>query len=179
VVEKRGREPWNGEFYVSFGIYDDQRWEDAVKYGFVSASGGAWYTRTLGMLEPGNRIWVNVPGHGYAGVGEVTGTVVTVDQFKVKREDGTTAPITEMPVEAPKMFDAIGNPEKVLHMVDAIGNPEKVLHMVPVRWIKTVPLSEAIKEKGFFGNQNTVAKPRAKKWVHTVERLKKRFGVDE
>jgi len=136
-----------------------------VKYGFVSASGGAWYTRTLGMLEPGNRIWVNVPGHGYAGVGEVTGTVVTVDRFKVKREDGTTAPITEMPVEAPKMFDAI-------------GNPEKVLHMVPVRWIKTVPLSEAIKEKGFFGNQNTVAKPRAKKWVHTVERLKKRFGVD-
>jgi len=97
---------------------------------------------------------------------ELPGTVVTVDEFTVKREDGTTGPITQMPVEAPKMFDAI-------------GNPEKVLHMVPVRWIKTVSLSEAIKEKGFFGNQNTVAKPRAKKWVHTVERLKKRFAVDE
>ncbi len=166
VVEKRGREPWNGEFYVSFGIYEDQRWEDAVKYGFVSASGGAWYTRTLGMLEPGNRIWVNVPGHGYTGVGEVTGTVLTVDAFTVKREDGTAAPITQMPVEAPNMFNAI-------------GDPEKVLHMVPVTWIKTVPLGEAIKEKGFFGNQNTVAKPRAKKWVHTVERLKKRFGISE
>ena len=46
-----------------------------------------------------------------------------------------------------------------------------------VDWIDTVPLKDAIKEKGFFGNQNTVAKPRAKKWRHTVERLKKRFDV--
>jgi len=32
-------------------------------------------------------------------------------------------------------------------------------------------------QKGFFGNQNSVAKPKAKKWVHTVERLKSRFGI--
>jgi hypothetical protein len=166
VTEKRGREPWNGEFYVSFGIYDDQRWEDAVQYGFVSASGGAWYTRTLGMLGPGDRIWVNVPEHGYTGVGEVTATVVTVDRFTVDRDDGTRVPITDLPVQAPKMFDAI-------------GDPEKVLHMVPVRWIKTLSLGQAIREKGLFGNQNTVAKPRARKWIHTVDRLKTRFGVTD
>ena len=39
--------------------------------------------------------------------------------------------------------------------------------------------SEAIKEKGFFGNQNSAAKPRAKRWLHTVERLKKRFEIAE
>jgi hypothetical protein len=166
VVERRERGPWNGEFYVSFGIYPAQHWEDAVKCGFVSASGGSWYTRTLEMLEPGNRIWVNVPGQGCVGVGKVTGTVMTVDAFTVRRQDGTAVPLTQMPVEAPKMFDAI-------------GNPEKVLHMVPVKWIKTVPLGKAIKEKGFFGNQNTVAKPRASKWVYTVERLKTRLGISD
>ena len=33
-------------------------------------------------------------------------------------------------------------------------------------------------EKGFFGNQNSAAKPRAKKWHHTVARLKQRFGIE-
>lgn len=56
-------------------------------------------------------------------------------------------------------------------------DPEKAEHMVRVEWIKTVPLKDAVKEKGFFGNQNSAAKPRAKKWAFTVERLKLRFGV--
>jgi hypothetical protein len=50
---------------------------------------------------------------------------------------------------------------------------------VKVEWIKTVPLEDAIKEKGFFGNQNSVARPKAKKWAHTIERLKKRFEISE
>jgi len=45
------------------------------------------------------------------------------------------------------------------------------------RWLKKVPLAEAVREKGFFGNQNSAAKPRAKSWPHTVERLKQRFGI--
>jgi hypothetical protein len=44
-----------------------------------------------------------------------------------------------------------------------------------VRWIQTVPLSEAFQEIGLFGNQNTVCKPTAAKWRSTVERLKKHF----
>ena len=44
--------------------------------------------------------------------------------------------------------------------------------------MKTVAENQAIKEKGFFGNQNTVARPIAEKWKHTVERLKARFGVN-
>ena len=31
-------EPWNGEFYARFGHSPEGRpWEDAVKYGFISA----------------------------------------------------------------------------------------------------------------------------------------------
>jgi len=48
---------------------------------------------------------------------------------------------------------------------------------VGVKWIATVPLEKAVKEKGFFGNQNSVAKPTAPKWNYTVQRLKERFGV--
>jgi hypothetical protein len=50
--------------------------------------------------------------------------------------------------------------------------------LVRVEWIKTFPIQEAIREKGFFGNQNSAAKPRAKIWQHTVDRLSKRLGVE-
>jgi hypothetical protein len=33
-------EPWNGEFYSSFGHGQSRSWEDAVQYGFISAGGG-------------------------------------------------------------------------------------------------------------------------------------------
>src|SRR5262249_50177288 len=52
-----GKLSWNGEFYVSFG--GDREWEEARRYGFISAGGGAWYSQTLELLEPGGRIWVN------------------------------------------------------------------------------------------------------------------------
>src|SRR6185312_15462606 len=37
---------WNGEYYFAFGHDRSRNWDDAVKYGFVSAGGGAWYSRT-------------------------------------------------------------------------------------------------------------------------------------
>lgn len=46
-----------------------------------------------------------------------------------------------------------------------------------MEWIKTVPLAHAINESGFFGNQNSVAKPRAESWFKTLTRLKQRFGI--
>lgn len=56
VEEKREKLPWNGEFYVSFGANPNRDWEEARKYGFISAGGGSWYTKSLSMLEPGSRI---------------------------------------------------------------------------------------------------------------------------
>ena len=65
-------DPWNGEFYCSFGEGESRSWADAVEYGFISAGGGQWYTRTLGALKPGDRIWVKIPDQGFVGVGRVT-----------------------------------------------------------------------------------------------------------
>ena len=43
---------------------------------------------------------------------------------------------------------------------------------------RQVPESQAVKEIGFFGNQNSVCRPRDQKWVYTVERLKKVWGIE-
>jgi hypothetical protein len=63
VPTKRGdRGPWNGEFFGSFG--GDCTWDEARKFGFISAGGGIWYTQTLKLLKPGDRIWVRIPRKG-------------------------------------------------------------------------------------------------------------------
>ena len=155
---------WNGEYYVSFGLEEVRSWEEAVKYGFISAGGGSWYTNTLAMLEPDARVWVNIPGTGYVGVGKVTEGRVAVDDFMAETDDGRRVPITQLPLAVAKA-------------AKAADNPETAEYLVRVKWLKTVPEAAAIKERGFFGNQNTVARPTSAKWDHTVQRLKVRLGV--
>jgi hypothetical protein len=69
------KEQWNGQdWYVSFGEEDGNRsWDDAREYGFVSAGGGKWFSRTLKNLPVGGRVFVCIPKGGYVGVGTVTG----------------------------------------------------------------------------------------------------------
>ena len=51
--------------------------------------------------------------------------------------------------------------------------------VVPVEWIHQVPLSAAVREWGFYGNQWTVTQPRQPKWQHTVDRLKLRWEIKD
>ena len=162
TTEKRGDEAWNGEYYVSFGEGRNRKWADAREHGYVSAGGGQWYSQTLEMFEPGARIWVNVPGQGYVGVGKVLEKVKSLKEFTLPDGNGKHKPVWEVVSDPPDM----NRPE------------EKYEHFVKVEWIKTFPLEEAVKEKGFFGNQNSVARPKSRKWAHTVERLKQRWGVE-
>ena len=84
---------WNGEYYVSFG--GDRDWDEARKYGFISGGGGRYYSQTLYMLSPGDRVWVNVPATGYVGVGRVEQPVVPIEEFLVDK-DGKQFPITAL-----------------------------------------------------------------------------------
>lgn len=154
--------PWNGEFYVSFG-HGARNWKDAQRYGFICAGGGRWYTRTLSTLQPGNRIWVNIPQTGYVGVGVVEEPAVKIDEFYVEAENGKTS-----------FLDVTKNAHYHQEFKD---NEDKAEYFVKVKWIKTLPKNEAIKEIGFFGNQNTVCKPTTPKWKYTVDRLKKIFQI--
>jgi hypothetical protein len=52
------KEPWNGEYYASFGHGPSRDWEEARRFGFISAGGGSWYSGTLGLLQAGDLVWV-------------------------------------------------------------------------------------------------------------------------
>lgn len=154
-------EPWNGEFYASFGEGPSRSWDDAVKYGFISAGGGAWYSRTLNLLPVGARVWVKSPDHGFVGVGRVTGPAEAASTFKVKTPEG------DQPV-----LDVLTSRDYHRQFAD---DPMKSEYFVPIEWLQTVPLGQAVYEVGLFGNQNTVCQPTTPKWRSTVERLKQRF----
>ncbi|MCY1463347.1 hypothetical protein D9M71_812280 [compost metagenome] len=55
------------------------------------------------------------------------------------------------------------------------NDPVLCEYFVPVEWLQTVPVEQAIKEVGLFGNQNTVCRPTTPKWRWTIERLKVRL----
>ena len=155
-------EPWNGEFYASYGHGESRVWADAVRYGFICGGGGAWYSKTLQLLGPGDRVWVKVPGSGFVGVGRVTGRAQPAADFRV------TTPQGELPV-----LDVAKGGNYHRELAD---DPERCEYFVPVQWLQTVPLDKAVQEIGLFGNQNTVCKPTTPKWRSTVERLKEKFS---
>jgi len=161
VSSSGDKEVWNGEYYVSFGEDGNRCWEDAVKYGFISAGGGLWYTKTLNMLQKGNRVWVNKPGFGYLGVGEVTGPVVKAIDYRTNGKS-----LVEL--------DTVTN-YRTPYFLD--NDDDDSEYLVAVKWIKTVEAKSAYSENGFFGNQNTVCKPRTTKWSHTVNRLKAVWNI--
>jgi len=156
--QSEGREPWNGEFYVSYG---HRSWDDARKYGFVSGGGGAWYSKTLQLLNPGDRIWVNIPRKGYVGVGRVRESVKPMADFMIDTDEG-----------AKPALDLLRDAERYRSRVD---DPDMAEQVVTVDWLDAVSESKAFNEVGLFGNQNTVAKPTTPKWRHTIERLKSFF----
>ena len=161
-AEVSSKGPWNGEYYVSFGEDEGRIWDDARKYGFISAGGGPWYTKTLSLLSPGDRVWVNIPHTGYVGVGVVTETVQQAKDVVFDYNNALT-PMKELPLQGKYFYSE--------------DDPENAEYVVKVQWIKTIAVSKAVKEIGFFGNQNSVYRPTAEKWSFTVDRLKKCWGI--
>jgi len=164
-VEQIGE--WNGEFYASFGVWDPTHrdWEEARRYGFISAGGGRWYSNTLQLLTPRGRVWVKAPGKGYVGVAEVIGSPQKASEFVIHESDGRELPFVNVSSTAS-------------YLRQFLDDDDKTEYFVPVRWIKTLSLDKGINEVGLFGNQNSVCKPTTPKWAHTVERLKQLFQVD-
>ena len=162
---KRGgtREPWNGhDWYVSFGEEDGKRnWNDARKYGFVSA-GGAWYSKTLRSLPVGARIFAYIPQAGYVGVGTTTGEACQFDHALVSA-DGKQLKLSEQQL--------IGN----YHYPPGL-NEDTAEYVVPVEWIKTKPRELVVHKKGLFANQNSACKLRNR---FTLNTLYTEFGLDD
>ena len=140
---------WNGtDWYFAFGEGDRRRWEDAIEFGFVSAGGGDWYSKTVKALPIGARLFVYVPKVGYVGVAETTGLAINY---------------LESPEWRQKRMTGI--------YIHENGEPEFI---VPVRWIKTLSHSEAIYGNGLFASQHSTCKLRDPK---TLKILTNKFGV--
>lgn len=159
---KGAKEPWNGEYYASFGDSESRNWDEARRYGFVCGGGGSWYSGTLGLLQAGDLVWVRVPGRGFVGVGRVLSGPVPARDFKLLDEQGQERPALELLTKA-------------TYHRDFVDDPEREERFVPVQWAETRTLNDAVSEVGMFGNQNTVCAPKTPTWRHTVERLKELF----
>lgn len=124
------REPWNGsDWYVSFGESPTGRqWTDGMKYGFVSAGGGEWFSRTLKNLAPGARVFACIPKIGYVGVGTVIGEAQRFDQVTVP-VNGVEMPLRDLSLDGNYRHD---------------GDEDDNLSewVVPVEWMHTVPRSQ-------------------------------------
>ena len=157
------REPWNGrDWYVSFGDDEVRSWDDAVRYGFVSAGGGSWFSRTLRRLPEGARIFVYIPKRGYVGVAEVAGPATPFAQARFM----------------------IGGVEQALQEQDLRGtyryageeaDPDLLEYVVPVRWLKTRERGDAVRKPGLFANQNSACQLRNRA---TLSVLAEDFGLD-
>jgi hypothetical protein len=154
-------EPWNGEFYACFGHGGSRSWSEALKYSFISAGGGEWYSNTLALLNPGDRVWVKAPGYGFVGVGRALGPPEPSSSFRVKTAEG------EKPI-----LDVLTQGTYHREFGD---DPKRSEYFVPMQWLDTVPIEKGVNEVGLFGNQNTVCRPKTPKWRYTVTRLKERF----
>lgn len=158
----RRSDAWNGQdFYVAIGDGEHRTWQDCVTFGFVAGGQGKWYSKTLGNLFAGARVFAYVPERGYVGVGVVKEPATRVRDFNVE-VDGKTIPILDAPLRATKMGENA-------------DDPEKSEYVVRVDWLKTLPLEQAIREKGLFAKQHTACKLRHK---FTLERLTERFGLE-
>lgn len=150
---KGKRTSWNGvDWFVSFGEGDYQpgrNWEDALRYGFVSAGGGVWYSRTLRNVPVGARINVYIPKQGYVGVGTVTGEPVRFDEATVD-VDGRRAKLVEQPLTGGYNYGSVGAPD----------NDDDAEWLLPVEWIDARPKERALWRKGMFANQNSAGRLR-------------------
>lgn len=163
MAAKRKREPWNGQdFYVNLGESEHRNWDDCVKYGFISAGQGVWYSKTLKSLFVGARIFVNLPRYGYAGVGKVLTESTHIKDFEININN-KTIPLLKADLKAPKM-DENADDQKLSEYV------------VGIEWIKTVDRDNAYWDKGMFAQQNTVCKLRNK---FTLDKLITLFNLND
>jgi hypothetical protein len=145
----KNQQQWNElDWYFAFGGETNRKWEDAIKFGFVSAGGGDWYSKTVKGLPVGARIFVYMPKIGYVGVGETIGHAVNY-----------------LDSEEWRSKDLSGN------YTHQNGEPE---YFVPVKWIKTLSPKDAIYGNGLFASQHSACKLRDSK---TLKILTQKFDV--
>ena len=139
------------------------RWSIASKYGLLNAGSGSWYWKPLRNLTPGKRVFAYVGGAGYVGIGRVTGEMIPARDAKVEIAGQLQSLLDQPELSTERWQRAASDAPEVVEMV------------VPVEWLATRPIDQAVREKGLFASQVTVCKLRDEHTIKTVERA---FGLD-
>lgn len=90
--------------------------------------------------------------------------------------DFGVAEVLGHPVVAGELISGDKPMQRQYYMAADCGEDEAE-YFVLVNWLHKVPASNAINKFGFFGNQNSVARPRTPKCEHTVVRLKELWNI--
>jgi hypothetical protein len=85
-----------------------------------------WYSKPLGLLKAGDRVWVKSPDHGFVGVGRVTGLAEPAKAFKLRNEAGEEVAALEVLKGAD-------------YHEDFADDPNRCEWFMPVRWIGARP----------------------------------------
>lgn len=159
------QEVWNGQdWYVSFGEEPNGRsWKDALTYGFVSAGGGNWYSRSLQQLPLGARVFTHIPKSGYVGIGEVVGEPRPFNQAVV-HVNGSDSLLCGLELDGNYVYD-----------LKADEGQDVREWVVPVRWLKSTSRDRAFWQQGLFANQNSACKLRNE---FTITEVCSHFGVN-
>jgi len=167
TIKKGKRADWNGrDWFVSFGEYEGGRqWVDGRRFGFVSAGGGGWYSRSLRSVPTGARVNVYIPKAGYVAVGETLGPAHRFDEANV-RVNGDWTPLRDLPLSG--RYRHGSSPET--------DSDEDAEYAIPVEWIASSPREEAFWEKGMFANQNSAGKLRQE---FTLNKLSEHFALGD
>lgn len=142
-AEERVRAPWTGYWFVNVGPDPNINWDENVRYGYVGAGGGAFYSQRLFNLKPGDRFYAYRKRsgiRGYVGLGEVLEEAKLPSEANVDGKPFLELDIAKADFERNKDDPALAN------------------YVVPVRWLKTVRETDAKRFKGAFANQNIVCK---------------------
>ena len=118
------------------------RWPLCRKYGFISASGGAPYTKPVRNLTGGGRVFAYVGGAGYVGVGDITGV-------PTRLRDAVSSGAVSL--------DEHDVPDWESEYRDS-PDDDMTTWIVPVEWRATRDVAQAVREKGLFSIPNTVCK---------------------
>ena len=161
------RAEWNQrDWFISFGDEVGGRsWADGLKYGFVSAGGDPWYSRTLRTVPEGARVNVHIPKRGYVAVGVTLGEARRFDDARVAVAE-RMVPLAEQALVG--SYQHASSPE--------LEHEDVAEWVIPVRWIDAVSADHAYWEKGMFANQNSACKLRQE---FTLDRLATHFRLED
>lgn len=160
--KRKSREQWNGrDWYVSFGEdLTGRHWSDAMEFGFLSAGGDKWYSRTMKNLPVGARVFACIPKVGYVGVGNVLSEARRFDQAEVEI-DGVETPLASLPLTGH-------------YRHDGDEDDELAEWAVAVEWQHVVPREQGFWRNGMFANQNSACRLSQQ---FTIEQVTTEFGI--